>query len=376
MCGLARWCFPLIESFRPPLFKKIATVLGAASLIAMGAKLRGETDPVQGRVITCRAVALNPTTHKLYAVDEAAGTVSVIDEKTGSGRKVKVGERPIAIAINSKTNRIYVANTGSGSISVIDGARDAVVATVNGEKQPYVLAVNDVTNKIYVTNTYSDMVTVIDGATNSARALKAGSADGIAIDRRKDKIFLMTYEDPNLRVIDGATDAIRKVNVGTHLWGMIFDPSTDTLYLGHTGTANLVEMNENTHAVHTIPVGEIPNAVGVNPAMHRIYVVNYGDQTVSVIDSDKGKVIATLPVGEHPQAIAVDTEHNRIYVANLHGDSVTVIDGVTNTVMGTLRAGKNPYALVVDTTTGNLYAANYGEPSFTSIDVAHASPAK
>ena len=70
------------------------------------------------------------------------------------------------------------------------------------------LAVNDVTNKVYVTNTYSDMVTVIDGATNTTHALKAGSADGIAIDPRNNTIFLMTYEDPNVRVIDGATGTI------------------------------------------------------------------------------------------------------------------------------------------------------------------------
>ena len=59
---------------------------------------------------------------------------------------------------------------------------------------------------------------------------------------------------------------------------MIFDPSTNTLYLGHTGTANLVAVNEKTHAVHTIPVGAIPCAVAVDPVTHRIYVVNYGDQ--------------------------------------------------------------------------------------------------
>ena len=115
---------------------------------------------------------------------------------------------------------------------------------MKGEKQPYVLAVNDVTNKVYVTNTYSDVVTVIDGTTNTAHALKAGSADGIAIDSRNNTIFLMTYEDPNIRVIDGATGTIRKVAVGTHLWGMILDTATNTLYLGHTGTANLVAMDE------------------------------------------------------------------------------------------------------------------------------------
>lgn len=370
MSGLVRWCSPFVEIFRPRRTMCICVALGAISGVAMSPRSHAETDAVQGRVITRRAVGLNPATHKVYAVDEGAGDVSVIDEQTGSIRTVKVGEKPIAIAINPKTNRIYVANTGSGSISVIDGSRDAVIATVKGEAQPYVLAVNDVTNKVYVTNTYSDMVTVIDGATNTAHALKAASADGIAVDARNDTIFLMTYEDPNIRILDGAAETISKVAVGTHLWGMMLDASTNTLYLGHTGTADLVALNEKTHAVHTIPVGAIPCAVAVNPVTQRIYVVNYGDQTVSVIDAAKGKVVATLPVGKHPQAVAVDSAHNRIYVANVHSDSVTAIDGATNTVIGAYHAGTNPYALAVDPTATHIYAANYGEPSVTAIDVS------
>ena len=255
MSCFARWCSPIAENFGARRTMCIAVALGAIALAAMSSPSRAETDPVQGRVITRRAVVVNPVTHKVYAVDGDAGTVSVIDETSGAMRKVQVGASPVAIAINSKTNRIYVANTGSGSISVIDGSQDNVIATVKGEKLPYVLAVNDVTNKVYVTNTYSDMVTEIDGATNTARPLKAGSADGIAIDPRNNTIFLMTYEDPNIRVMDGATGAVRKVEVGTHLWGMILDPSTNTLFLGHTGTADLVAMNEQTHAVHTIAGG-------------------------------------------------------------------------------------------------------------------------
>ena len=376
MSRFARWCSPLADNVPAQCTLCIGVALGSISLLAMSPGGHAETDAVQGRMITRAAVAVNPVTHKVYAVDEGAGAVSVIDEKTATIRKVTVGEKPIAIAINPKTNRIYVANTGSGSISVIDGSRDAVIATVKGEAQPYVLAVNDVTNRVYVTNTYSDMVTVINGATNTAHALKAGSADGIAIDPRNNMIFLMTYEDPNVRVVDGVNETIRKVTVGTHLWGILFDPSTTTLYLGHTGTADLVAMNEKTHAVHTIPVGAIPCAVAVDSVTHRIYVVNYGDHTVSVIDGAKGKVIATLPVGEHPQAVAVDSVHHRIYVANVHSDNVTVIDGAKETVMGRLHAGRNPYALAVDPTASHIYAANYGEPSVTAIEVAHASIAK
>jgi YVTN family beta-propeller protein len=166
------------------------TALVAVLLAAASSAANAESDAPLGRMITSLAVVINSSTHKVYAVNEDSGTVSVTDERTGSTRVVKVGNGPISIAINQGTNRIYVANTGSGSISVIDGRQDAVIATVEGESHPYVLAVNEASNKVYVTNTYSDAVTVIDGATNTAKAMKVGTADAIAVDARNDTVFL------------------------------------------------------------------------------------------------------------------------------------------------------------------------------------------
>jgi YVTN family beta-propeller protein len=139
-------------------------VLAMLVLACMVSGRPAESQALQGRMITGFAVAINPATHKAYAVNEDAGMVSVTDGRTGSTRVVKVGSGPIAIAINRVTNRIYVTNTDSGSITVLDGEQDKVVATIKGEDHPYVLAVNEATNKVYVTNTYSNAVTVIDGA--------------------------------------------------------------------------------------------------------------------------------------------------------------------------------------------------------------------
>jgi YVTN family beta-propeller protein len=162
---------------------------------------------------------------------------------------------------------------------------------------------------------------------------------------------------------------MRKVMVGAHLWGVGFDESSSKLYLAHTGTADVVSLDERTQAVSTIPVGQIPCAVALDEANHKLYAVNYADETVSVIETANGKVLATLRVGRHPQAVAVDPKRNRIYVANVHGNSVTVIDGAKNRVIGSYEAGEHPYALAVDSVTGKVYAANYGTSASTLVDV-------
>jgi YVTN family beta-propeller protein len=170
--------------------------------------------------------------------------------------------------------------------------------------------------------------------------------------------------------MDEASDAVARVNVGPHVWGILFDPPSGTLFLAHTATAEIVALEEKTGAVSTLPVGRIPCALAINPVTRRLYVVNYGDETLSVLDMQTTSTIATVPVGPHPQGLAVDSKSNLIYVANVHGDSITVIDGTTNSVLGVREAGNHPYAVAVDQGSGRVFAANYAAPWVTPLPSA------
>ena len=197
----------------------------AATALFLGAvgAAQAETDASYGRLITTGAIAINPQTHKVYAVDEKADQVVVTNEQTGSAHRVKVGKGSIALAVNPRTNRIYVVNGDSDSVSVIDGKQDAVIATIKirAGSYPYVIAANEATNTIYVANTYSDFLIVIDGATNSVTRFKTGSADGIVVDPHNNTVFLTAYGDPFIRIVNAATGAMTKVGVGAHLWGCL-----------------------------------------------------------------------------------------------------------------------------------------------------------
>lgn len=323
-------------------------------------------EPSASLLNASRAIAVNAKTGKVYAVDRAHDAVSIFDQEKVAPASVKVGKDPVALAINEATNRIYVANNAGGSVSVIDGTNDAVMATVNVGALPYVLAVNPVTNKVFVSNTFSDMITLIDGATNATSTIKAGSADSIVIDTKRDRAYLIGWEGTSLTVLDSKPAVIGKVKMGgMHLWGMAVDEAAGKLYVTRAGSAELAIVDEASGSVTNIPTGATPCAVAVNPATNRIYVVNHEDDTVTVIDGREVKTLATARVGKKPQGIAVDTKANRIYVANVHGDSVSVIDGDRNTVIKTLRAGHNPYALAVNDGISRLFAVPESEIPFT-----------
>jgi uncharacterized protein len=342
------------------------------ALVSLGRPSSTAERPLaSGLRISPLAVVVNPTTHKVYAVNTAGGTVTVVDSAAHSTRKVKVGTEPEAIAINSATNKIYVGNSESGTVSVIDGATDAVTASVPVGSQAYVVAVNPASNKVYVSKTFSNTTTVVDGRTNQASILKAGiQADAIAVDTSTNKIYMTSYEGNKVTVVDGATEHITTIAVDTHLWGIAANPATSRIYLTGSGSSKMWVIDEKTGAVTPVETGEIPCAVAVDASVNRIYVANYGSGSVTVIDGGNNSVVGTVRVGEHPQALAVDPETHRVYVANTHSNSVTVIDGNLDSVVATVKTGSGPYAIAVDSVTNKAYVATIGGGNLTVIDGA------
>jgi YVTN family beta-propeller protein len=63
----------------------------------------------------------------------------------------------------------------------------------------------------------------------------------------------------------------------------------------------------------------------VSPDGKRAYITNFGDCTVSVVDTITNSVTAAVAVGGHPEAIAVSAHGERVYVGDYWSGTVTVI---------------------------------------------------
>ena len=324
-----------------------------------------------GTRISPRGIALNPRTHKVYAVNTKRGTVTVLDAEGHLGASIKVGVEPEAIAVNTDTNRIYVANSGDGTVTVIDGNKDTAIASVAVGDLPTVVAANPANNKVYVARTFSNVMTVIDGKTNVASFLKPGEqADAIAIDPATNKIYLLSYESPNLKVIDGTDHSVSEVHGGTHLWAIAANPANKKIYATNAGSSNVAILGKESTGAALVHTGETPCALAIDSSTGRVYVANYMGNSVTVIDGTSDSVVATIDVGERPQGLAVDSANHKVYVANTHSGTTTVIDGTNYSIATTLPTGAWPFAVVVDSATHKAYVSGLGGDQLTVIDGA------
>ena len=103
-----------------------------------------------------------------------------------------------------------------------------------------------------------------------------------------------------------------------------------------------------------VNTGSQPFAVAVNPVTNKIYVVNRGQNKVTVIDGATNTT-QTRVVGTQPVAIAVNPVTNEVYVAN-SGGSVSVINEAQGSVT-TFTVNLNPQAVIVNPVTNKIYVA-------------------
>jgi len=122
----------------------------------------------------------------------------------------------------------------------------------------------------------------------------------------------------------------------------------------------------------------------------RAYVSNEDGHSVSVLDTESGKLIATLPVGKRPRGLKLSPDGSRLYVAvsglpkcppsvpdaecaklkhDLTADGIAVVDTRRLKLIGLLRAGSDPEQFDLGYAGRRLYVANEDTASATVVDI-------
>jgi len=122
---------------------------------------------------------------------------------------------------------------------------------------------------------------------------------------------------------------------------------------------------EEEGVIATISVGDSPNEIAFDSENNRMYVTNYNDDTVSVINTATNSVIATVFIGNTPNGIAFDSENNRMYysLGNWLADAtkrIRFIDTADHSVSANI-ATAEPIAngIAFDSKNDRMYVVNW-----------------
>jgi YVTN family beta-propeller protein len=169
--------------------------------------------------------------------------------------------------------------------------------------------------------------------------------------------------------------ALRVSTIPIGQWpdSIVLDPRTGRAFVGDAaaGTVSVLDLAP-ARLMRTVRVGDPgtldPLAVALDPVTHRVFVAACGDtkafgvvqMAVQVFDSRSGARLATVQVGHGVRALAVDSRQGHVFVADDADGTVTMLDAHSGAVLHTTKVGTLPLALAVDAHTARAFAIGGG----------------
>jgi len=272
---------------------------------------------------------------------------------TPVGKSLPLGDLPLNI-VTSKTKR-YAAVTNNGqsiqTIQLLDANNDVELDKVtigkawgglvfsadekylyvSGGDNNWILRYSIINNKLITTDTIK-----LGSSWSRQKNTAAISPTGLALDDKKSILYVVTKQDNSLYIIDLKTKIIdKKIALGSEAYTCILTPDNSKLYISLWGKDQVVAFDtQKNEIIDSVFVGDNPNDLCISNNAKFLYVSNANDNTVSVIDLKKYKVLETLNAAVHPtklsgatsNSVALSNNNKTLYIANADNNCLAVFD--------------------------------------------------
>lgn len=190
-------------------------------------------------------------------------------------------------------------------------------------------------------------------------------------------LFISNSKSNYVTVIDrGLGMVIGAVTVGRRPMGMTLNDTFDRLYVVNSGSYSISVVN----TAHYFITDTVFLTTGIDPtdivfisdknniAEGKLYVINRTSNDVTVISTRSMNVVRTIDVGDRPSAIAVDKVRREVYVANELSNEVSVISTDTDSVVAVVSVDSRPMGLMLGD--DKLYVLNEGSMTISIISTS------
>ena len=272
---------------------------------------------------------------------------------TPVGKTLPLGDLPLNIAVSRSHRYAAVTNDGQStqSIQLLDAKNDQQLDRVVIGKAWGGLVFSADEKYLYASggdNNWVVRYSIIDNKLVASDTLPLGepwirktnanaiSPAGMALDDKKDLLYVVTKQDNSLYVLDLKTKAIRhKLALGTEAYTCLLSADASRLYISLWGGDKVVTYDTNKERmIDSVAVGDNPNDLCLSHNGKVLYVANANDNTVSVIDLKHSRVLETLNTAVIPtplsgtttNSVALTGDDKTLYVANADNNCLAVFD--------------------------------------------------
>jgi YVTN family beta-propeller protein len=265
-----------------------------------------------------------------------------------AGRGYLLGDLPLNIAVSNSKKLMAVTNNGQStqSIQLIDVPTGKIIDNIAvakcwlglkfsvDEKFLYASGGND--NWILKYAIKNKKLVLKDSLKLGDKWPNRISPAGIDLDDKRNLLYVVTKENNSLYILNTITSkVVYQYQLSGEGYTCLLSPDKKWLYISCWGCDKLCIFNTLTRKFdNAINVGDNPNDMCLTKNGRFIFVANSNDNSVSVINTDKRKVIETLtsslypnaPQGSTTNGVALCPDEKTLYIANADNNCLAVFD--------------------------------------------------
>jgi YVTN family beta-propeller protein len=262
---------------------------------------------------------------------------------------------------NGLNNSTYITEPSNFSVKVINNTTNTLSTSVTliAGSIPQDLSLDTLNNKMYVTagGFAGGILYYIDCNTNTPNtSLLVSEPRELTFDSINNRMYVTSYSGNNVSVVNTSTDTLlTTISVGNSPTSIDYDVNTGRVFVLNEAdnTISVIDSFSNT-VINTISGLTNMTKCVVNTNNNTLYVLRGPDNEVSTYNTISLSSGTTISVGDLPRTLTFDSTY--VYVGNYNDDTITVIDASTNAVIRTNSVSPNLITgLVVDTTKNSLY---------------------
>ncbi len=283
------------------------------------------------------ALAVNPADGSVWAgiydEKEQRAYLAQYDEGGKELGRFPIGGDPVDALFDSD-GRVYALSSYDNRVDVVDAASSRSVGSIRVGEQPGALLLDSATRLLYVANRDSDSVSVIDTETQKESAV---------------------------------------IPLGMNVTALLADESRNRVYAANASSDSVFVL-ENGQPAKEIAVGHHPVDLARDPGADRLFVANYADGTLSVVDEKSLRVLETVEIGRDLSTVTVDAQTGRLFAGSVILDLKTLAPlGTYSPKSPTFRTEVGVRFARADAARGKVYViASNGIPGSNSRQILYS----
>jgi YVTN family beta-propeller protein len=264
------------------------------------------------------------------------------------GKSVSLGDLPLNLAVSP--NKAYIVATNNGqsiqSLQLFNVTKKEIVDSKEIPKSWYGLKIASDNKTVYASGGNDNVILVytIDHdqlVPKSKIALSENpkaiiSPAGIEIDDANKTLYVVTKDNNTLYAIDLVSEKIQaSYQLPAEGYTCLLDKQKSILYISIWGGRKVLPFQtQSKKFLAAISVGDHPNEMVLTKNGKYLFVANANDNSVSVIETAKGKEIEVLNAALYPNSlegsstngIALSEDEEKLYVANADNNCLAVFE--------------------------------------------------